>query len=106
MKLGAHVAFFGLIAEMKEPRDFTKALCMLQVFEIVLYTIAAVVIYYYAGESVQSPALGSAGPVLKKVAYGIAIPTVGNNTTHDLMLRTTNLLSRSLALASLTAILG
>jgi hypothetical protein len=72
----AHVAFFGLLAEMREPRDFPKALYMLQTFEIIFYTVAAVVIYYYAGQSVESPALGSAGPVLKKVAYGIAIPTV------------------------------
>lgn len=72
----AHVAFFGLLAEMKNPRDFPKALCMLQVFEIIFYTIAAVVIYYYAGQGVTSPALGSAGPLLKKIAYGIAIPTV------------------------------
>ena len=72
----AHVAFFGLLAEMEEPRDFPKALIMLQTFEIVFYTVAAVVIYYYVGQEVTSPALGSAGPVLKKVAYGIAIPTV------------------------------
>lgn len=72
----AHVAFFGLLAEMREPRDFPKALYLLQTFEIIFYTVAAVVIYYYAGQSVESPALGSAGPVLKKVAYGIAIPTV------------------------------
>ncbi|PIG85606.1 amino acid transporter [Aspergillus arachidicola] len=72
----AHVAFFGLIAEMEEPKDFTKALCLLQGFEIVLYVIAATVIYYYVGTGVASPALGSAGPVLKKVAYGVAIPTI------------------------------
>ncbi|CAI7659262.1 unnamed protein product [Penicillium palitans] len=72
----AHVAFFGLIAEMEEPRDFPKALIMLQTFEIIFYTVAAVVIYYYVGQEVTSPALGSAGPILKKVAYGIAIPTI------------------------------
>ncbi|KAE8377561.1 amino acid transporter [Aspergillus bertholletiae] len=72
----AHVAFFGLIAEMEEPKDFTKALCLLQGFEIVLYIVAATVIYYYVGTGVASPALGSAGPVLKKVAYGVAIPTI------------------------------
>lgn len=72
----AHVAFFGLIAEMEEPKDFPKALIMLQTFEIIFYTVAAVVIYYYVGQEVTSPALGSAGPILKKVAYGIAIPTV------------------------------
>ena len=72
----AHVAFFGLIAEMEEPKDFPKALCLLQGFEISLYVTAAIVIYYYVGNGVDSPALGSAGPVLKKVAYGMAIPTV------------------------------
>lgn len=61
---------------MKEPRDFPKAIAMLQGFEICLYVVTAVVVYYYTGDSVESPALGSAGPVLKKVAYGIAIPTV------------------------------
>ncbi|RAL04236.1 putative amino acid transporter [Aspergillus ibericus CBS 121593] len=72
----AHVAFFGLIAEMEEPKDFPKALCLLQAFEICLYVVAAIVIYYYVGNGVASPALGSAGPVLKKVAYGMAIPTI------------------------------
>lgn len=72
----AHIAFFGLISEMKDPREFPKALCMLQVFEIVLYCVAAMVIYHYVGADVASPALTSAGPILKKVAYGIAIPTI------------------------------
>ncbi|KAJ5586984.1 uncharacterized protein N7459_002749 [Penicillium hispanicum] len=72
----AHVAFFGLISEMEQPRDFKKSLFMLQTFEICLYLTAAVVIYYYVGADVQSPALTSAGPVMKKVAYGIAIPTI------------------------------
>lgn len=61
---------------MERPQDFPKALCMLQIFEIVLYVVAAIVIYYYVGNDVASPALGSAGPIMKKVAYGIAIPTV------------------------------
>lgn len=72
----AHVAFFGLIAEMKQPKDFPKSLLMLQIFEISLYTCSAIVIYYYVGKDVASPALSSAGPLLKKIAYGIAIPTV------------------------------
>lgn len=72
----AHVAFFGLIAEMENPRDFKKSLYMLQSFEICLYLTAAVVIYYYVGTDVSSPALTSAGPIMKKVAYGIAIPTI------------------------------
>ncbi|RJE24931.1 hypothetical protein PHISCL_02763 [Aspergillus sclerotialis] len=72
----AHVAFFGLLAEMEKPEDFPKAVVMLQGFEVALYVTASVVIYYYVGNGVASPAFGSAGPVLKKVAYGIAIPTI------------------------------
>lgn len=102
----AHVAFFGLLAEMREPRDFPKALYMLQTFEIIFYTVAAVVIYYYVGQEVTSPALGSAGPVLKKVAYGIAIPTVRPNLYYQPVC-VFQLLTffRSLALASSTATL-
>lgn len=71
-----HAAFFGLMAELKDPRDFTKSLCLLQGFDISLYLIASVVIYRYAGDGVTSPALGSASPVVAKVAYGLALPTV------------------------------
>lgn len=71
-----HAAFFGLMAELKDPRDFTKSLCLLQGVDISLYLIASVVIYRYAGDGVTSPALGSASPVVAKVAYGLALPTV------------------------------
>ncbi|KAJ5094887.1 hypothetical protein N7532_007220 [Penicillium argentinense] len=72
----AHVAFFGLIAEMETPNDFKKSLFMLQGFEICLYLTAGVVVYCYVGKDVSSPALSSAGPLMKKVAFGIAIPTI------------------------------
>ncbi|KAL2831805.1 transmembrane amino acid transporter protein-domain-containing protein [Aspergillus cavernicola] len=71
-----HAAFFGLAAELKDPRDFPKGLCLLQGIDISLYLIAAVVIYRYGGADVASPALGSAGPIVGKVAYGIALPTI------------------------------
>ncbi|KAJ5114495.1 Amino acid transporter transmembrane [Penicillium alfredii] len=71
-----HAAFFGLMAELRNPRDFTKSLCLLQGVDISLYLIAAVVIYRYAGDDVTSPALGSASKVVAKVAYGIALPTI------------------------------
>lgn len=72
----SHGAFFGLMAELRNPRDFTKSLCLLQGIDISLYLIAAVVIYRYAGDGVTSPALGSASPIVSKIAYGIALPTV------------------------------
>ncbi|OGM50864.1 amino acid transporter, partial [Aspergillus bombycis] len=58
------------------PPGLPKALCLLQSIDISLYIIAAVVIYRYGGADVASPALGSASPVVSKVAYGIALPTI------------------------------
>lgn len=73
---GGHVAYFGIMAELQNPRDFPKALCLLQVLDICIYIVVAIVVYYYAGDSVASPALGSTNPILQKVAYGIALPTI------------------------------
>lgn len=41
-----------------------------------MYLIVAIVTYRYAGTDVKSPALSSASPLLQKVAYGVAIPTI------------------------------
>jgi amino acid permease len=71
-----HAAYFGLMAELKNPRDFTKSLCLLQGIDISLYLVASLVIYRYAGDGVTSPALGSASPLIAKICYGIALPTV------------------------------
>ncbi|PKY05770.1 amino acid transporter [Aspergillus campestris IBT 28561] len=71
-----HVAFFGFMSELKDPREYPKALFLLQGTDICLYIVTAVVIYCYAGDNVASPALGSATPIVRKVAYGIALPTI------------------------------
>ncbi|KAJ5112357.1 Amino acid transporter transmembrane [Penicillium argentinense] len=72
----SHNTFFTFIAELKDPKDFPKALALLQTVDITLYIIAAVVIYRYAGADVTSPALGSAGPLVAQIAYGVALPTI------------------------------
>ena len=62
---------------MKRPQDFNKSALWCQgiitVFylvshEIVIHSrqIIGSVIYYYAGQYVSSPALGTGGPVMKK----------------------------------------
>lgn len=71
-----HVAFFSFISELKHPEQYPKALYLLQGSDISMYLIVAVVTYRYAGADVASPALGSTSPVVQKVAYGIAIPTI------------------------------
>ncbi|KAF2139877.1 uncharacterized protein K452DRAFT_231369 [Aplosporella prunicola CBS 121167] len=72
----AHIAFFGFISELKDPRDFNKSLAMLESVAVVLYIIVSCVIYRYAGAAVKSPAIGSASPLVAKIVYGIAIPTI------------------------------
>lgn len=71
-----HVAFFTLFSELREIRDFPKALALLQMSEMVLYIVAAIVMYAYVGPTVNSPALNSAGAVFRKISYAIAMPTV------------------------------
>lgn len=73
---GGHVAFFTFISELKDPREFPKALWTLQICNTILYVVVGVVIYRYAGTGVASPALGSAAPTVTKIAYGIALPTI------------------------------
>lgn len=73
---GGHVAWISFISELKDQRDFPKALVLQQGMDIVLYVTASVVIYRYAGDSVSSPALNSNGPLIRKIAWGIALPTI------------------------------
>ncbi|CAI7676839.1 unnamed protein product [Penicillium pancosmium] len=67
-------AFFSLASEMREPQHFNKALILCQSVVTVFYLAIGIVIYYYCGSYVSSPALGSAGPLVKKVSYGFALP--------------------------------
>lgn len=71
-----HVAFFSFISELRDPTTYPKALFLLQGIDTCIYLIVAIVTYRYAGTNVASPALGSTSPLLQKVAYGIAIPTI------------------------------
>lgn len=71
-----HVTFFGFIAESKKPSDFFKSVIMMQISSVMLYVVFSVVVYYYAGSSVLAPALSSAPSLIRKIAYGLALPTI------------------------------
>jgi len=66
--------FFPIAAEMKDPRLYTRALIICQSIVTSIYIAIGVVVYFFAGSYVASPALGSAGPLLKRVCYGLALP--------------------------------
>ncbi|KAJ5146366.1 uncharacterized protein N7515_000930 [Penicillium bovifimosum] len=67
-------AFFSIVSEMRDPKYYTRSLVICQSIVTAVYISIGVVVYYFCGSYVASPALGSAGPVMKKVSYGFAIP--------------------------------
>lgn len=71
-----HVSFFSFMSELHTPESYPKALFLLQAVDTSTYLIVALVIYRYAGPDVASPALGSTSPLPRKIAYGVAIPTI------------------------------
>jgi hypothetical protein len=59
---------------MRDPRQYTRSLLICQSVVTGVYLAIGCVVYYYCGSYVASPALGSAGPMLKKISYGFALP--------------------------------
>ncbi|KAJ5609035.1 amino acid transporter (Mtr) [Penicillium herquei] len=59
---------------MQNPQLFTRALVISQFASTMVYLVVGVVVSYYCGSMVASPALGSAGPLIKRSAYGISLP--------------------------------
>ena len=73
--------FFPILSEMRDPRQYNKSLVLCQTFVTVFYVAVGIVIYYYCGSYVSSPALGSAGSLVKRISYGIALPGLIVNAT-------------------------
>lgn len=68
----------SFIAEMKNPKDFPKALWAVTICEIILFSVVGGVVYAYTGTQYNtSPAFGSLGnEVFKKVSFSFMIPTL------------------------------
>ncbi|GAA6011768.1 hypothetical protein JCM8202_004144 [Rhodotorula sphaerocarpa] len=67
-------AFLPIASEMRNPRDYPKAVMACQGFVTAFYLAIGVVVYEYAGQYVASPALGTAGVLIKRIAYGLSLP--------------------------------
>ncbi|KXG50479.1 Amino acid transporter, transmembrane [Penicillium griseofulvum] len=67
-------AFFSIASEMRDPSHYNRALILCQSVVTGFYLAIGIVIYYFCGSYVSSPALGSAGPTVKIVSYGFALP--------------------------------
>lgn len=73
--------FFSIVSEMREPRHYTRSLLVCQGVVTATYIAIGCVVYYFCGSYVASPALGSAGLLMKKVCYGFALPGLIVTTT-------------------------
>ncbi|OTA96325.1 hypothetical protein M434DRAFT_67802 [Hypoxylon sp. CO27-5] len=67
---------FSFMDEMHTPKHFVKSIWALGLIEIVIYTLTGALIYVFVGTGVKSPSLLSAGPLVSKVAFGIALPVI------------------------------
>ena len=70
---GGLPAFIPIMKEMRKPSDFNKSVVVGQGVTTVFYVIVALIVYTYCGQYIASPVLGSAGTLIKKISYGIAL---------------------------------
>ncbi|KAJ3539772.1 hypothetical protein NM688_g6317 [Phlebia brevispora] len=67
----------SFIAEMKNPKDFPKALWAVTIAEVVVFTLCGAIVYNYVGNQyMTAPAFGSLALPYKKIAFSFAIPTI------------------------------
>lgn len=68
----------SFIAEMKQPKDFPKALWAVTIAEVILFSLVGSIIYVYTGtEYNTAPAFGSLGnETYLKVSFSFMIPTI------------------------------
>lgn len=78
---GSTATYWNVASEMRNPRSYKKAMLWSVGIITVVYCVIGGVVYGYCGRYVASPALGSAGPLLKKICYGIAIPALVGSLT-------------------------
>jgi len=68
----------SFIAEMKNPYDFRKALWIVTIAEIIVFSLVGGIVYGYTGTQYNTaPAFGSIGnDIYKKVSFSFMIPTL------------------------------
>ncbi|GJN93660.1 hypothetical protein Rhopal_006717-T1 [Rhodotorula paludigena] len=66
--------YLPMACEMRRIEDYPKAIYAAQGFITSFYIIIGSVVYWYAGQYVASPALGTAGTLFKRIGYGLALP--------------------------------
>ncbi|CAR21390.1 KLTH0B00836p [Lachancea thermotolerans CBS 6340] len=71
------ITYPQFISEMQRPAEFRKVLYIVTTCEIVIFTLAGVIIYVYVGnEYMSAPAFGSLTRTFKIIAFSFAVPTI------------------------------
>lgn len=67
----------SFIAEMKDPREFPKALWAVTIAEVIVFTLCGGLMYHWIGNQYMvAPAFGALTTLYKKIAFSFAIPTI------------------------------
>ncbi|KXH46108.1 hypothetical protein CSAL01_09680 [Colletotrichum salicis] len=66
--------YLPIISEMRRPDQYRKAALVTGVLVLAMYLSFSLVIYRWCGVWLATPAFGSAGPLFKKISYGVALP--------------------------------
>ena len=66
--------YFTIVSEMRDQRDFIYSIAASQTFITTVYLVISCTVYHFVGQYIASPALGSAGVIIKKICYGLALP--------------------------------
>ncbi|KAH7908151.1 transmembrane amino acid transporter protein-domain-containing protein [Hygrophoropsis aurantiaca] len=75
--LVGQIALPSFIAEMRDPKEFPKALWAVTIAEIVVYTVCGSLVYLWTGNTyVTAPALGALQSHYRKIAFSFVIPTI------------------------------
>ena len=71
------ITYPSFISQMKQPKDFKKALIVVTICELITFSLAGSIIYVYVGNAyVTAPAFGSLVGNYKKIAFSFALPTI------------------------------
>lgn len=74
--LAGTTSFYVVHAEMKDQTKYIRSLLLGQGFVVFNYLANSCIVYAKVGDYVASPALASAGPMIMKVSYGVALPAL------------------------------
>lgn len=66
--------YLPVISEMRHPRDYRKAALVTGFLVCAIYLSFSLVVYRWCGQWLATPVFGSAGPLFKKISYGVALP--------------------------------